>query len=97
MVIVSAGDTRVRFTSHALRRVAEIAGQGFAVSQELALDILLHPYQVVLEEGKRDIAQSLVDDTHLLRVVYEPENEGTADEAVVIVTVHIGGRSRYEI
>ena len=70
---------------------------GFAVTQELTIDVLLHPYQVVIEEGKRDIAQSPIDDTHLLRVAYETENEGTADAAIVVVTVLIGRRSRYEI
>ena len=97
MVTILAGDTRVRITHHALERMELARRHGFAVTQELTIDVLLHPYQVVIEEGKRDIAQSPIDDTHLLRVAYETENEGTDDEAIVLVTVHIGGRSRYEI
>lgn len=97
MVIVLAGDTRVRITPHALERIELARRRGFAVTQELVLDILLHPHQVILEEGKRDIAQSPVDDAHLLRIAYETENAGTADETIVIVTVLIGRRSRYEI
>ena len=97
MVIVSAGDTRVRITPHALERMELARSQGFAVTQELTIDVVLHPYQVVPGYWGRAIAQSLVDDAHLLRVVHEVENAGTVDETIVIVTVRIGRRSRYEI
>ena len=37
-------------------------------------------------------AQSPIDDHHLLRVLFEEENEG-----LVIITVYIGARRQYEI
>lgn len=97
MVIISAGDTRVRITRHALIEMAAETELGFDVTQELAVEVLLRPHQVVPGYGGREIAQSPVDETHLLRVVYETENKGTSNETIVMVTVYIAGREDYEI
>ena len=97
MVTLVVGDTRIRFTRHALIEMAAETELGFDVTQELAIEVLLRPQQVVPGYGGRKIAQSPVDETHLLRVVYETENKGAANETIVIVTVYIAGRADYEI
>ena len=59
---------------------------------ELAIEILQRPYQVVPARDRRTFAQSPIDDRHLLRVLFEEEEEG-----FVIITAYIGARRQYEI
>jgi len=66
--------------------------RGFDVSKELSIEILMRPFQVVPARDSRMFAQSPIDDRHLLRVLFEEENEG-----LVIITVYIGARRQYEI
>lgn len=82
----------IRFTNHALNEIREERERGFDVSEELAMEILLRPAQLVPARDSRMFAQSPIDDRHLLRVLFEEENEG-----LVIITVYIGVRQQYEI
>jgi len=82
----------IRITDHALQRLEQERERGFDVSKELSIEILMRPFQVVPARDSRMFAQSPIDDRHLLRVLFEEENEG-----LVIITVYIGARRQYEI
>ena len=82
----------IRITNHALQRLEQERERGFDVSRELAIEILLRPYQVVPARDSRMFAQSPIDDHHLLRVLFEEEDGG-----LVIITAYIGARRQYEI
>ena len=62
------------------------------MDEVLASEILLHPFQVVPARAGRMFAQSPIDERHLLRVLFEEEEQG-----LVIITVYVGSRQQYEI
>jgi len=82
----------IRFTNHALDEIREERERGFDVSEELAMEILLSPSQLVPARGRRMFAQAPIDERHLLRVLFEEEERG-----LVIITVYVGARRQYEI
>ena len=82
----------IRFTDHALQKLREERERGFDVNEDLAIEILLHSYQMVPARAGRMFAQSLIDERHLLRVLFEEEADG-----LVIITVYVGVRGQYEI
>ena len=82
----------IRFTDHALDKLRQERERGFEVSEELAMEILLHPSRLAPARGGRMFAQSPIDDRYLLRVLFEEEDGG-----LVIITVYIGARRQYEI
>ena len=83
----------IRFTPRALDKLRQERGsRGFDVNEQLVTEILHHPNQLVPARGGRTFAQSPIDERHLLRVLFEVENEG-----LVIITVYIDARRQYEI
>ena len=82
----------IRFTDHAIGKIGDERERGFEVGEELALEILLRPYQTVPARTGRMFAQSPIDDRHLLRISFEEEDGG-----LVIITVYIGAKRQYEI
>ena len=82
----------IRITNHALDKLREERERGFEVDQQLAIEILLSPNQVLPARDERMFAQSPIDERHLLRVLFEEEPEG-----LVIITVYVGSRRQYEI
>ena len=85
-------DLPVRFTAHALDKIKEERERGFDVSEEVAIEIVRRPYQMVQARGGRIFAQSPIDERHLLRVLFEEEGGN-----LVIITIYIGARRQYEI
>ena len=82
----------IRFTDHALDKLKEERERGFDVDEDLAIEIVPRPYQVAPARTGRKFGQSLIDERHLLRVLFEEEGDG-----LVIVTVYIAAREQYEI
>ena len=82
----------IRITDHAIQRLREERERGFDVDEDLAREILMRPFQTVPARGVRMFAQSPIDESHLLRVLFEEESDG-----LVIITVYIGARKQYEI
>ena len=82
----------IRFTAHALDKLGQERGRGFDVDEHLAAEILLRPAQLLPARAGRMFAQSPIDERHLLRVLFEEEDEG-----FVIITVYVGSRQQYEI
>ena len=81
----------IRFTSHAKDKFLILKKHGFYVSEEIVVDTVLNPDKVDIGKKGRLIAQKVIDEKHVLRVVYEEKNN-----EIVIVTFYPGRRKRYE-
>ncbi|MEW6614348.1 MAG: DUF4258 domain-containing protein [Thermodesulfobacteriota bacterium] len=82
---------KIEFSLHSLLKIEILKAHGFDISKEMVEDIIRFPDKI--EEGYegRLVAQKGIDDSHVVRVVYE-----TGTEGYYIVTVYPGRRSRYE-
>lgn len=80
---------KVEFTLHAedkLKRLTEIG-----VTKERVLEIIEKPKKVVSGYYGRKIAQGLLSEDLILRIVYEENEEG-----IMVVTIYPGERRRYK-
>ncbi|PKB78745.1 MAG: hypothetical protein BZY88_16870 [SAR202 cluster bacterium Io17-Chloro-G9] len=59
-----------------------MAGWGFSLDHDRVLEILRQPEDVLPGYRGRSIAQSTLDDMHLLRLVYEEDGE------ILVVTMY---------
>ena len=80
----------VKFTKHALERVALWQQHGFALDEDTIRQILLQPEKVQLGYRGRKVVQGLIDEEHVLRVVFEEK-----EEELLVVTVYPARRNRY--
>ena len=80
----------IRFISHALEKLALMQRHGFSVDEEIVVRIIHGAQQVSVGYSGRLIAQANLDDEHVLRVVYEE------DEEITVVTMYPARRYRYE-
>lgn len=64
---------------------------GFHISEEIVVDTVLNPDKVDIGRKGRLIAQRVIDERHVLGVVYEEK-----DNEIVIVTFYPRRRKRYE-
>ena len=81
----------IEFSPHSLLKIEILNSHSFSLSKEIVEDIIRFPDKIEDGYGDRLIAQRNLDDTHVLRVVYE-----TKQEKNLIITVYPGRRSRYE-
>jgi hypothetical protein len=81
----------VEFTPHALVKMQVLRDHGVEVTKELLEHTVRAPEFTEPGYGGRIIAQAAVDDSHVLRVVYEETGAGA-----VVVTMYPGRRIRYE-
>ncbi len=79
----------IRFTVHALEKLELMREWGFVIDEEMVIEFLKHPQDIIHGYSGRFIAQSMLDENHVLRVVYE---EG---EEILVVTLYPGRRQRY--
>ena len=84
--------TPIRFTRHALDRLEEQREFGFAIDEDTVLNILMRPEVVLPGHSGRTIAESSIDESHVLRVVFE-----ASEEEIVVVTLYPTRREWYEI
>ncbi|MCX7001555.1 MAG: DUF4258 domain-containing protein [Candidatus Sumerlaeota bacterium] len=80
----------IELTNHCLLKIDILAKHGVSISKELIIDIINNPTKTESGYKNRIIAQKEIDETHVLRVVYEKE----LNKAKVI-TVYPGRRERY--
>jgi hypothetical protein len=82
-------DKKIEFTLHAkdkLNRLTEIG-----VTKGKILETIRNPQQLVEAQHGRRIAQGLLSESLVLRIVYEE-----TEERIIAVTVYPGERRRYE-
>ncbi len=83
--------TEIEFSLHSLLKIKILRSHNFNLSKEIVEDIIGFPDKIDVDYQDRLIAQKNLDDTHVLRVVYEKK-----PEKLLIITVYPGRRSRYE-
>ena len=81
----------VKFSQHSLIKIDLLKAYGVNISKEIVVDIIKFPDKIETGYKNRLIAQKKIDDEHVLRVVYEKQ-----EDEILIITAYPGRRSRYE-
>lgn len=63
--------TPLRFAKHAEEKLAVVQQLRFTIGTSIVEEIVRHPQKLEAGHTGRVIAQGLLDETHVLRVVYE--------------------------
>lgn len=81
----------IEFSPHSLLKIEILKSHGFNITKEMVEDFIRNPD--IIEEGYKGrlVAQRGIDDSHVVRVVYE-----TRPEELYVITVYPARRSRYE-
>lgn len=83
-------DKPIYFTKHAEQKFIDLAEMGFIVTREQVVEVVRQP-DAVDQEADPPIAQKIVGERHLLRVVFvEDQRE------IIVVTFYPGARKRYD-
>ena len=82
----------IEFSPHSLIKIEILKLHSFNLfSKEIVEDVIRFPDKIEAGHKDRLIAQRNLDESHVLRVVYEIKQEKN-----LIITVYPGRRSRYE-
>lgn len=81
----------IRFSQHALLKFEVLAAHGLSLEEEMVVHIILNPAGTFEGYRGRKIAQGPLDESRVLRVVYEEKGDD-----IIIVTFYPGRRQRYE-
>ena len=65
----------IRFSRHAELKLGIMKTHGISLNKELIEKTVMNPDKIEKGYGKRWIAQGSLDDKHVIRVVYEVEND----------------------
>lgn len=79
------------FSLHALNKIQILNKHQIFVNKNLITKIITKPDRIESGYKNRLVAQGVLDDKHILRVVYEE-----SEEEIKIITIYPGRRSRYE-
>lgn len=82
---------RITYTHHAREKFQVLARHGFSVREDQVEATVLNPETLAEQPGGRFLAQRVVTDRHVLRVIYRVEND-----AAIVITFYPGYRGRYE-
>ncbi len=79
------------FSQHAQVKQLVLAEHGFRITEERVRDCIETPELIQEGHGECMIAQRGFDSRHVLRVVYEEQ-----ENAIIVVTTYPGRKERYE-
>jgi len=82
---------RILYTEHADFKFRVLKQHGFSISKEQIEHIIKEPEKVTLGRRGRLVARKPVSQTHLIRVVYEQQ-----EDEIRIITFYPARRERYE-
>jgi len=82
---------RIVYSDHAENKFVILAGHGFIVSRETVEAALRNPDRVETGHRGRKIAQRVIDQRHVIRVIYEE-----LPEMMRIITSYPARKDRYE-
>ena len=83
---------KIIYTLHALEKFKELKLEGWFITKNKIYQTLNNPKWKGLTKENQETALSLVDEKHIIRVVFERENDGI----IKVITFHFGRRGRYE-
>lgn len=79
------------FSSHADEKITLLETKGFSVTKNQVIECLQKPDKIDPGYKDRKIAQRVIDDSHVLRVVFEER-----EDVRRVITLYPGRRERYE-
>ena len=82
---------KITFTNHAKRKFKILEEHEFRVTKKQVEGVVRNPESILEGERNRFIAQKVLDNDHLLRVIFEKENK-----EIKIITFYPARRERYE-
>ena len=82
---------RIVFSSHAENKLAVLKKHGFSVSKHTIISTIESPDKVESGYKGRKIAQKIIDERHVIRIIHED-----LPELVKVITFYPGRRERYE-
>ena len=82
---------KVVFSTHAEDKFLVLQRHGFEVAKRLVLEALRNPDKVEAGYKDRKVAQKVIDEAHVLRVVFED-----LLDRMRVITFYPGRRDRYE-
>ncbi|MBE9482336.1 MAG: DUF4258 domain-containing protein [Chloroflexi bacterium] len=82
---------KIIFTKHAELKFKDLEEQGFKIVKEQVKNALNMPESIIKVEKGRFIAQRAIDETHLIRVIYEKE-----EDSIRVITFYPTRRRKYE-
>ena len=78
-----------KFTKHVIEKISLMKKYGFSVDQEKIISTIKKPIKKEIK-NETFIATSILDKTHVLRVVYRKE-----DDIIIIITIYPGRIKSY--
>jgi len=82
---------KIEFTNHAEYKLALLKAHGFKINKDQIKDVITDPDAVKKGKKGRQIAQKVINKTHILRVVYITKNK-----TIRVITLYPARRTRYE-
>jgi uncharacterized DUF497 family protein len=82
---------KIVFSLHALNKIQILSSHNIFVNKDLITKIIIKPDRVESGYKNRLVAQGVLDDKQLLRIVFEE-----SEEEIKIITMYPARRSRYE-
>ena len=82
---------RIIFSGHAERKLVVLNRHRFSVSKNTIISAIESPDKIESGYKGRSIAQKIIDEGHLIRIIYED-----LPEVVRVITFYPGRRERYE-
>ena len=81
---------KITFTKHAELKFRDLEEQGFKITKGQVKDTLNMPENIIKGEKGRLIAQKAIDETHMIRVIYEKEKD-----SIRVITFYPTRRRKY--
>ncbi|MEK9146569.1 MAG: hypothetical protein AAB639_00050 [Patescibacteria group bacterium] len=83
---------KIVYTKHALRdKLPTLKRLGWNISKKKIRETVLNPKWKGMSRHGQETVMSLVDESHILRVVLRRE-----DDIITVITLHIARRGKYE-
>jgi uncharacterized DUF497 family protein len=82
---------KIVFSLHYINKIQILSNHQIFVDEKLITKIITKPDRIEKGYKNRLVAQGVLDDKHVLRIVYEESND-----EIKIITIYPGRRSRYE-
>ena len=82
---------KIVFSLHALNKIQILSNHQIFVEKNLIMKITTKPDRIESGYKNRLVAQGMLDDKHVLRIVFEE-----SEKKIKIITMYPGRRSRYE-
>ncbi len=82
---------KINFSKHAELKFADLEGQVYQISRKQVDNALNMPEKIIAGEIGRLIGQRSIAETHMIRVIYEKE-----EDSIKVITFYPTRRRKYE-